>query len=105
MEAVRRFNSRRRSPSIRALRDAGPPIRWLIAGGVAVSKSAGAQEAKGLAGTWKLDVAASMFSPGPAPKSQTITYTPSGDTMKIVVDLVAATMTIKTDPLPTPARP
>ena len=35
MEAVRRFNSRRRSPSIRALRDAGPPIRWLIAGGIA----------------------------------------------------------------------
>ena len=35
MEAVRRFNSRRRSPSIRALRDAGPPIRWLIAAGVA----------------------------------------------------------------------
>jgi hypothetical protein len=35
VEAVRRFNSRRRSPSIRALRDAGPPIRWLIAGGVA----------------------------------------------------------------------
>lgn len=33
MEAVRRFNSRRRSPSIRALRDAGPPIRWLIAAG------------------------------------------------------------------------
>jgi hypothetical protein len=32
VEAVRRFNSRRRSPSIRALRDAGPPIRWLIAG-------------------------------------------------------------------------
>ena len=35
MEAVRRFNSRRRSPSIRALRDAGPPIRWLIAAAVA----------------------------------------------------------------------
>ena len=35
MEAVRRWNARRRSPSIRALRDAGPPIRWLVAGGVA----------------------------------------------------------------------
>lgn len=34
MEAVRRFNARRRSPSVRALRDAGPPIRWLIAAGV-----------------------------------------------------------------------
>jgi hypothetical protein len=28
--AFRRWNARRRSPSIRALRDAGPPIRWLI---------------------------------------------------------------------------
>ena len=35
MEAVRRFNSRRRSPSVRALRDAGPPVRWLIAAGIA----------------------------------------------------------------------
>ena len=34
MEAVRRFNSRRRSPSIRALRDAGPPVRWLIVAGI-----------------------------------------------------------------------
>jgi hypothetical protein len=34
VEAVRRFNSRRRSPSIRALRDAGPPLRWPIAAGV-----------------------------------------------------------------------
>jgi hypothetical protein len=35
VEAVRRFNSRRRSPSIRALRDAGPPVRWLIAAVIA----------------------------------------------------------------------
>jgi hypothetical protein len=34
VEAVRRFNARRRSPSIRALRDAGPPVRWLIAAGI-----------------------------------------------------------------------
>src|SRR5262245_35832000 len=34
MEAVRRWNSRRRSPSVRALRDAGPPFRWLVVGGV-----------------------------------------------------------------------
>jgi hypothetical protein len=47
-----------------------------------------AQAPKGLAGTWKLDVAKSKFSPGPAPKSMTITYTPGpGDTMKIVVDV------------------
>jgi hypothetical protein len=48
----------------------------------------GAQAPKGLAGTWKLDVAKSKFSPGPAPKSMTVTYTPSGENMKIVVDVV-----------------
>jgi hypothetical protein len=30
VQAVRRWNTRRRSPSARALRDAGPPIRWLM---------------------------------------------------------------------------
>ena len=34
MHVVRRWNVRRRSPSIRALRDAGPPLRWLIVAGV-----------------------------------------------------------------------
>lgn len=29
--AFRRWNARRRSPSIRALRDAGPPFRWILA--------------------------------------------------------------------------
>jgi hypothetical protein len=48
----------------------------------------GAQAPKGLAGTWKLDAAKSKFTPGPAPKSMTVTYTPAGDSMKIVVDMV-----------------
>ena len=43
-----------------------------------------------IAGTWKLNVAKSKFSPGPAPKSMTVTYTPSGESLKIVVDLVPA---------------
>ncbi len=29
--AFRRWNARRRSPSMRALREAGPPIRWIVA--------------------------------------------------------------------------
>jgi hypothetical protein len=29
VEAVRRWNARRRTPSARAMRDAGPPIQWL----------------------------------------------------------------------------
>lgn len=49
-----------------------------------------AQAPKELAGTWKLDAARSKFSPGPAPKSMTITYTPTSDTIKIVVDVAPA---------------
>jgi hypothetical protein len=50
-----------------------------------------AQAPKGLDGTWKLDAATSTFSPGPAPKSMTVTYSIVGtDGMKIVVDMTAA---------------
>jgi hypothetical protein len=52
----------------------------------------GAQAPKGMEGAWKLNVAKSTFSPGPAPKSMTIVYSPVGTTgTKIVVDLVPAT--------------
>lgn len=34
MEAFRRFDARRRSPSYRAIQLAGPPVRWLVAAGV-----------------------------------------------------------------------
>jgi hypothetical protein len=57
---------------------------------VALPPSAGAQAPKGLEGTWTLDVAKSTFNPGPAPKSMTVTYTPKGDDMKIVVDATPA---------------
>ena len=50
-----------------------------------------AQAPKGLEGTWKLDAAKSSFSPGPTPKSMTVTYSTVGtDGMKIVVDLTPA---------------
>jgi hypothetical protein len=50
-----------------------------------------AQAPKGLDGTWKLDAAKSTFSPGPAPKSMTVTYSIVGtDGMKIVVDMTPA---------------
>jgi hypothetical protein len=58
--------------------------------GIALVTTLGAQAPKGLIGTWKLDVAKSKFSPGPAPKSMTATYSAAGDTMKIVVDIVPA---------------
>jgi hypothetical protein len=50
-----------------------------------------AQAPKGLEGTWKLNTAKSKFSPDPAPKSMTITYSAVGtDGMKIVVDVTPA---------------
>lgn len=52
--------------------------------------SVGAQMPKGLEGTWKLNAAKSKFSPGPAPKSMTLTYSPAADAVKIVVQQVAA---------------
>jgi hypothetical protein len=53
-----------------------------------VATGAHAQAPKGLIGTWKLNVAKSTFSPGPAPKSMTVTYSAAGaDGLKIVVDI------------------
>jgi hypothetical protein len=58
---------------------------------LAFASTALAQAPAGLAGTWKLNVAKSTYDPGPAPKSMTIVYTPSGDALKIVVEVVPAT--------------
>ena len=49
-----------------------------------------AQTPKGLAGTWKLNLAKSKFNPGPPPKSMTVTYSPAGEGTKIVVDVTPA---------------
>ena len=52
----------------------------------------GAQAPKAMEGAWKLNVAKSKFSPGPAPKSMTLVYSTVGTTgTKIVVDTVPAT--------------
>jgi len=56
-----------------------------------LSLSVNAQAPQGLIGTWKLNVAKSKFSPGPPPKSMTITYSAAGDGVKIVVDLTPGT--------------
>ena len=39
-------------------------------------------------GTWTLDVANSKYSPGPTPKSGTVTFTVVGQGVKAVVDLL-----------------
>lgn len=57
---------------------------------VLLAAGGSAQSPTGLAGTWKLNSAKSTFSPGPAPTSMSITYTPAGDMMKISVDVIAA---------------
>jgi hypothetical protein len=58
---------------------------------VAFASTAFAQLPKGMAGTWKLNAAKSTFSPGPAPKSMTIVYTPADDMLTIAVDVEPAT--------------
>jgi hypothetical protein len=58
---------------------------------IAFASTAFAQLPKGMAGTWKLNVAKSTYSPGPAPKSMTIVYTPAGDSLKISVEVVPGT--------------
>jgi hypothetical protein len=58
-------------------------------------------------GTWKLNVAKSTFSPGPAPKSQTRTYVETPQGIKLTVSTTAAdgketsaTLTFKDDGKP-----
>lgn len=58
---------------------------------IAFASTALAQAPKGMAGTWKLNVAKSTYNPGPAPTSMTIVYTPAGDSMTIAVEVVPAT--------------
>lgn len=54
---------------------------------VAVSGLSVAQSGDPLHGTWKLNIAKSKFSPGPAPKATTVKYEPAGDGMKVIVDV------------------
>jgi hypothetical protein len=70
-------------------RSSGIVIAGLVCLGL-VAVTSGVQAQDKIAGTWKLNVAKSKFDPGPAPKSMTVTYTPTGDTMKIAVELVPA---------------
>ena len=61
--------------------------------GLAIVSAAmvGAQGADPMSGTWKLNVAKSKFSPGPAPKSQTLNISGSDQARKLVVDATPAT--------------
>ena len=41
-------------------------------------------------GTWKVNLAKSTYSPGPAPKSSVVTIEPAGNGVKLMVDAVGA---------------
>lgn len=52
----------------------------------AVSGVGGAESKDPLHGTWKLNVAKSTYSPGPAPKAATVKYEAAGEALKVTVD-------------------
>jgi hypothetical protein len=58
--------------------------------GFALNVTVRAQAPRAIFGTWRLNLAKSKYSPGPPPKSMTITYSAAGFGMKIVVDTVPA---------------
>ena len=58
---------------------------------VLAAGSASAQSSEPLNGTWKLDLAKSKYSPGPAPQSQTVVIEGTDATHKITVDRTPAT--------------
>ena len=62
------------------------PVTTILAAGIlAAAALATAQTKDPFVGTWKLDVAKSKYSPGPAPKSQTSTYEAVGQGYKVTV--------------------
>jgi hypothetical protein len=79
-------------------------FKTLLVGAVLVIGTGAAVAADAVAGTWKLNLAKSTFSPGPAPKSQTRTYIESAQGMTVTVKTTAAdgkesttTLTFKDD--------
>lgn len=65
-------------------------IKTLMVGAILAIGTSAASAADAVIGTWKLNVAKSTFSPGPAPKSQTRTYAESAQGLALTVKTVAA---------------
>jgi hypothetical protein len=57
---------------------------------VILGGAANAQDAIPGLGTWKLNVAKSRYSPGPAPKNLTVTFSAAGQGVKAVIDGVGS---------------
>jgi hypothetical protein len=82
-------------------------IKTLIVGAILAIGTSAASAADAVIGTWKLNVAKSTFSPGPAPKSQIRTYAESAQGIVLTLKIVAAdgkesttTLTFKDDGKP-----
>jgi len=82
-------------------------IKTLFVGAILALGTSVASAADAVIGTWKLNVAKSTFSPGPAPNSQTRTYAESAQGIALTVKTVAqdgkestATVTFKEDGKP-----
>ncbi|MGA2398056.1 MAG: hypothetical protein ABSG30_08355 [Steroidobacteraceae bacterium] len=84
-------------------------FKTLLVGAILALGTNAALAADAAVGTWKLNVAKSTFSPGPAPKSQTRSYAESAQGLTLTLKTVAAdskestsTLTFKDDGKPYP---
>jgi hypothetical protein len=84
-------------------------FKTLLVGAILAIGTGAALAADPVAGTWKLNLAKSTFSPGPAPKSQTRSYAESAQGMTLIVKTTAAdgkesttTLNFKADGKPYP---
>jgi hypothetical protein len=84
-------------------------LKTLLIGAILAIGTGSAVAADSAVGTWKLNLAKSTFSPGPAPKSQTRSYVESAQGMTVTVKTTAAdgkesstTLTYKEDGKPYP---
>lgn len=84
-------------------------FKTLLVGAILALGTNAALAADAAVGTWKLNVAKSTFSPGPAPKSQTRSYVESAQGLMLTLKTVAAdgkestsTLTAKDDGKPYP---
>jgi hypothetical protein len=65
-------------------------LKTLFVGAIIAIGTGTALAADAVVGTWKLNLAKSTFSPGPAPKSQTRTYAESAQGMTVTIKTTAA---------------
>jgi hypothetical protein len=84
-------------------------FKTLFVGAILAIGTGTALAADPVVGTWKLNLAKSTFSPGPAPKSQTRTYAESPQGITLTIKTTAAngkestsTLTFKDDGKPYP---